>query len=487
MIVTISLKADLPETVSRTGRYLNLLIAAGEIRVRAMGNGSENFDSNLYKGCAPTLSAAFEIFEFTSPVDQEIKVWISKHPMTTQSSEMRSVGSENISSNQAQAFYGAPQLIAQAEPGRSTVLIQPWNDVIFIGGSNVSSANGFKVAAGEPVKISTQGAVYAVTDNPIYKRFLVPTAGEMSLQKSIPIGATNNSSHPQPQVNFIGSKLYKKDDNMLESSDFGETWVDTGVKARRTVAQTYSGLAANDFSSVTFMEEGQAHKTFALGDIGGTSIAVGASNRRAQLMVMTDFSANFTDYRASYFDSDAWHPVLIDGEHATVSAIIHYLDGFLVFVNDGTQAKLYYVEDGVSELQATLAHPIKTYDFVSATSDGRIYYHAKYGDYQFRCHELKKESGSWTSVSLHASNTYNNEILSQHLCTKGESVAYYARAEQKLKLKVDASSPWIIVDSGINAPWPVALGEGLIAGNSFYSGGLEPSGGTKINVLREVN
>jgi hypothetical protein len=164
MLQNIKLKAGLYTELAGNGRFVNVVLAAGELQIRLRSRDGSTFQTQLVSGMAFELPRGFVSAAFLSEVTQQTKVWLSDLPLTYTPVEQKIVGSTAVISNSGKAFFGnAAEMLAQRQ-GRKGVSIFAKED-FYIGGSDVNQINAVKVAANETTKIDTQAAIYAFSLN----------------------------------------------------------------------------------------------------------------------------------------------------------------------------------------------------------------------------------------------------------------------------------------------------------------------------------
>lgn len=173
MLANILLKSGVWVDLNRAGKHINVVLAAGTIKVRAMNASGQPFMSDLVSGMAFELPP-FDKVSFLSPIEQQAKIWVSSSPLTYAPDTSREVGSGAIESFTGKVFSGEATPLLPAQVGRNKVTISPSQDVL-IGGTNLNSKNGISIQAGTVFTLNTQGAVYGLDLSGAY----LPTVGAL--------------------------------------------------------------------------------------------------------------------------------------------------------------------------------------------------------------------------------------------------------------------------------------------------------------------
>lgn len=165
MLHNVKIKAGQHTEIAKQGKFINVVLAAGEIEVRIRLNNSQVFQTTLVSGMAFPVPQGFQSVAITSDVSQQTKVWLSDIPLTYTSLDSRVVGASAIESTSAKVQFGTPQQLLPARAGRGKSIINATEN-IKVGGVNVSPSSAVTIPANTPFEISTQGALFAYSENP---------------------------------------------------------------------------------------------------------------------------------------------------------------------------------------------------------------------------------------------------------------------------------------------------------------------------------
>jgi hypothetical protein len=181
MLNNILINAGQYTEIAKQGKFLNVVLAAGEIEVRLRLRDGSTFQTMLVSGMSFSLPSGFVSAAFVSDTSQQTKIWLSDLPLTYAPMESKVVGSSSVFSETAQVFSGQETLLLAAKAGRNKITVQPVAD-IKIGGVGVTSSKGITVKANEVFTLKTQGAIYAIEESgqyqPTYTAYL--TADEIN-------------------------------------------------------------------------------------------------------------------------------------------------------------------------------------------------------------------------------------------------------------------------------------------------------------------
>jgi hypothetical protein len=188
MLNNIKLNAGAYTELAITGRFINIVLAAGEIQARMRLKNGSTFQTKLVSGMSFELPEGFVSAAFLSETAQQTKIWLSNLPLTYSPLEAKMVGSNAIKSSHSKVGYGAPQLLASATAGRGKITVSGKED-FFIGGEGVNALSAVLVPAYTPVTLNTQGAIYGYTDQPekaVMKTATADSVEDFKFQTLIP-------------------------------------------------------------------------------------------------------------------------------------------------------------------------------------------------------------------------------------------------------------------------------------------------------------
>jgi hypothetical protein len=187
MLNNIKLNAGAYTELAITGRFINIVLAAGEIQARMRLKNGSTFQTKLVSGMSFELPEGFVSAAFLSETGQQTKIWLSNLPLTYSPLESRIVGASGLASSSAKVLYGAAKMIKPATVGRAKLTVFAPDD-IYVGGVGLTAASAVKVSAGTTRDFSTQSALFGYTDKSIYqgKEIAKPmVVNDMPLAKTI--------------------------------------------------------------------------------------------------------------------------------------------------------------------------------------------------------------------------------------------------------------------------------------------------------------
>jgi len=190
MLHNILLSADLSTEITKQGKFVNVVLAAGEITARIRMMDDSTLETKLVSGMAFPVLQGYKSVSFVSDVDQQTKIWLGDLPLTYSPLDSKLVGSSAVSSISGQVFSGENSLLLPAKVGRNKVTISPSKD-IFLGGVGLSPESAIKIMANTIFSLNTQGAVYAYEDSGNYKKTYTASFNESDLVLSKDLTTTN--------------------------------------------------------------------------------------------------------------------------------------------------------------------------------------------------------------------------------------------------------------------------------------------------------
>lgn len=179
MLHNIKINKGLDTNQAKQGRFISVVLAAGEITARIRLSTGEVMQTGLVSGMAFPVPVGFSSVSFSSPISQQIKVWLGDLPLTYSSSESRMVGAAAIESKAVKVMFGAAKEIIPAQNGRGKVTINA-PEPIKIGGVGVGPSSAITVPANTPFEVNTQGAIFGYSENSANTGsvILIPDNGE---------------------------------------------------------------------------------------------------------------------------------------------------------------------------------------------------------------------------------------------------------------------------------------------------------------------
>jgi hypothetical protein len=231
MLFNIKLTAGRFTEVAKQGRHINLVLAAGELTVRALTSEGQIMETQMIAGMSFPFQSDYSKVAFSSDSDQQVKVWLAMFPLTYSPDTSREVGSSSVQSTYAEAYSGAPQLLLPASVGRNKVTVSPSADIL-IGGVNLDTKNGIPIATGQVFELKTQGAVYALETSGAYPPTIAVEATQADFE------------NPTIIAKPAGTKI------IVADGAAGEYWLHDGVlssalgKFNRYNATTHAALGS---------------------------------------------------------------------------------------------------------------------------------------------------------------------------------------------------------------------------------------------------
>lgn len=223
MLQNILLKAGEWNSIAKQGKFINVVLAAGDISARITKLNNQTFETKLVSGMAFPIPDGFQSVAFLSDVSQQTKVWLGDLPLTYSPIESKTVGSSTLNSTVKEAYSGQANILLPAKMGRNKITISP-EKPIKVGGVGVTTSSGIKIAAGEVFSLQTQGAVYAIEDSGGYPMrytatltdgdIAVPLSAGPSLKNGLAVSPDGKTLF---SVSSGGTSVYMYDAETMES------------------------------------------------------------------------------------------------------------------------------------------------------------------------------------------------------------------------------------------------------------------------------
>jgi hypothetical protein len=230
MLHNISLSAGLVTEIAKNGKFINVVLAAGEIVARVTMMNDKPFETVLVSGMSFPVPTGFKSVSFESKDNQLIQVWLSELPLTYSPLNSKVVGSDSLSSTQVKSFFNEPMPTVIAKNGRGKITLQA-EKPFFVGGSGVVVGGAIKVDAFERFTINTQGAVYTYTNDPVDR---MKTSAELRPLVD-PVSVDLGSTARKPLYNHLTDELIFFDATGLKRVNRGQnaplSAVSTGLAA----------------------------------------------------------------------------------------------------------------------------------------------------------------------------------------------------------------------------------------------------------------
>lgn len=156
---------------TQQGRYFRVLQSVAPVEIVFYFAGGDSYRTQLKNGLgvefnAPSFNEPFTKYEITSEVNQVIEVFAGLAKMEDNRTTGIEVSQQGVSEliNRADSLTSTPKEIAQANANRRRLTIQT-DAKIYIGGENVSAAEGLTVDAGGMAEVEARGGVWALADS----------------------------------------------------------------------------------------------------------------------------------------------------------------------------------------------------------------------------------------------------------------------------------------------------------------------------------
>lgn len=160
MLHNIKIVAGLDTKQAKQGRYISVVLAAGEITIRIQLSDDTVMQTELVSGMSFPVPIGFKSVSFSSPVTQQTKIWLGNLPLNYTPLELKTVGSSGLEQSSKNVFFGQVTELVPPKIGRGKVTVQA-NKEFNIGGVGSTLNNTITIPIGEKFSLSTQSPVYA--------------------------------------------------------------------------------------------------------------------------------------------------------------------------------------------------------------------------------------------------------------------------------------------------------------------------------------
>jgi hypothetical protein len=172
MLHNVLLKAGFSTEIAKQGRFLNVVLAAGEVEARIRLVTGEVLQTNIVSGMAFPVSQGFISVSFLSGETQKVKVWLGDLPLTYSPIESKIVGSTALISTVAKASFGDAKQLLPERVGRKSLTINS-SKSLFVGSSDVRPSSAIEIPANTNFTLDTQAALWGYSSDKTDKTQLV--------------------------------------------------------------------------------------------------------------------------------------------------------------------------------------------------------------------------------------------------------------------------------------------------------------------------
>jgi len=234
MLHNILLKAGEYTEIAKQGKFLNVVLAAGEITARIRMNDLSTFETKLVSGMAFPVPQGFQSVAFFSDTSQQTKIWLGNLPLTYAPMESKVVGSSALQSRKEKTFFNKPTITVESASGRGKIILQAEKD-FFVGGAGMSISNSVKVKSGDLFSLNTQGAIYTYSGDDEDKEVLTSDILPLNNSSAVDFGAAQVHAplynHITDEVIFFSGGVVSRIDRGLLSSSIV---IVTGLESNTT-------------------------------------------------------------------------------------------------------------------------------------------------------------------------------------------------------------------------------------------------------------
>jgi hypothetical protein len=172
MLHNVLLKAGFSTEIAKQGKFLNVVLAAGEVEARIRLITGEVLQTNIVSGMAFPVSQGFISVSFLSSETQKVKVWLGDLPLTYSPIESKIVGSTALISTVAKASFGDAKQLLPERVGRKSLTINS-SKSLFVGSSDVRPSSAIEIPANTNFTLDTQASLWGYSSDKTDKTQLV--------------------------------------------------------------------------------------------------------------------------------------------------------------------------------------------------------------------------------------------------------------------------------------------------------------------------
>jgi len=164
MLHNILLKANEWNSISKQGKFINIVLASSDVTIRVRDINGAVMETQIVSGMSFPFPSGFVDVSFTSETSQQLKVWLGDNPLNYAPLEAKAVGSSFLFSSVSAVGFGHPKLIMNERLGRKKVTFNPSKDM-FIGSSLSTLKTAIPIKAHENFEMETQAAIFAYSND----------------------------------------------------------------------------------------------------------------------------------------------------------------------------------------------------------------------------------------------------------------------------------------------------------------------------------
>lgn len=501
MLHNILLKVGEHTEITKQGKFINVVLAAGEITARIRMTNDQTFETKLVSGMAFPVPQGYQSVAFSSDVNQQTKVWLGDLPLTYSPTNSKIVGSTSVQSYTAQSYYNQLTELLPARVGRNKTLLQASEDFYIAGvGGDIDKA--IKVPANELFPISTQGVLYSYSPNPFdvltqYSALTLP----MNLTQSSDLGSaiegafyndlTNEyciiqggrvwvssaitMSNPVELASLASYDVHHQNiihqaDSFILFAEYGsDLYKITVAKDDYTVSEAViiHDLPSASFNSIHVASDKVITQS---SESGGDTYVLALDGSEQTLIAKTGLSANFSGANRAFFLAN--HEVLLisgayDAWAVTDDNGASWTEGLFTFDIKGSQSN-------------TVVDSVTGAIYAVGQFDPVIYKSIDKGRSWQELTETPDGISSTGAGSISVLHAFNS-----HLYATTHDTFYYFNGETWGEVELPSGVGTVkAINSCSNGLITISTASGFLL---TVSGEVAFSGGLKINILEENN
>jgi hypothetical protein len=497
MLHNVLLKADIQTEMAKQGKFINVVLAAGEINARIRYDDGGVLETKLVSGMAFPVPKGFVSVGFSSDISQQCKIWLGFLPLTYSPNEQKVVGSSSMQSLGVNLFYNQITEILPARSGRGKLTLQADKD-FRLGGVGSNLNNSIKIAAGTLFEFSTQGAVFG---------YSVDTSDLSKVATNL--GAT-------PQIDIAADVMNARVDNAIYNPVTDEVITPTVSGYYRLPASTLATRTQVNLGGYNTIHTATAHPTSEGFYLFGTKLkvvwAIYISFANYSIISEVELGTMFfagiqfvsvTGERVLFSDSRYCLTANLDGTNKQITDVANdglthvgsgviNLDGEIVLAwgNSWAVTPDYGVTWNVGAFPAAVRHELNSISVDPVT--GNVYVPAAGG---LGFYESFDGGRSWVLVAIPSLGFTNNpisalKVINGHVYAANNHGFYYYNSDNGEWVGIDLNQAYFAVNLTVGTNGVVYLmsaGGSATAKLASIAGDAILVGGMQVNVLAENN
>lgn len=201
MLHNVLIKANKHTEIAKQGKFINIVLASGELSARIRMGDGQIFETKLISGMSFPVPQGYVSVAFTSETSQQTRIWLGDLPLTYSPLDSKIVGSSSAQTTESEVYYNTFTEVLPARVGRQKAILYCAEDFYF-GGQGVTYANAMKHNANTPLQLDTQAPILAFSKNSLLERLsYIKTSASMTFKQTATVTGTTEELHYNPLRN----------------------------------------------------------------------------------------------------------------------------------------------------------------------------------------------------------------------------------------------------------------------------------------------